>query len=106
MAYYAHIQSVHIIEYSKNEVGFCRMNTSLYQFLTDHGVKIPHGEATDREWEIDKESLRNLTDADFEDAGSEVYSYFGERLNPAAVKAFVEECLKADTGDTAYVSWF
>lgn len=106
MSYCAHIQSKHIVEYSDREFGFCRMNESLYSFLTDHGVKIPYGEATDAEWEIDKESLHNLTDADFEDTGSEEYAYFEECLDPAAVKAFVNECLKADTGNTAYVSWF
>ena len=101
MGYRAHVHTKHVIKYGK-----CHFNwqsEAVHDWLNECGVDIyGAGECGELpEWEIDKGSLRKIPE--------EKYHLMEDNDQPITAEelhAFVDECLAAPTGESAYISWF
>ena len=116
MGYRVHIQTKHEIEYGSEY--FSHHKEALWDWLTRFGVEVrgigDYCEGCD-EWEIDKEQLRALKDRGDEAFSREAAAPFvnvcawrPDTIDRAIdeLKSFVDDCLAAPTGETAYMSWW
>lgn len=111
-----HIQTKHEIEYG-SEYFSSNCKGALYDWLTEFGVDIVGaGDYADGdEWELDKKQLRALKNrGDEAFSRDEALPFVGDCEDLEAgidraidkLKSFVDDCLAAPTGKTAYMSWW
>lgn len=100
-----HIQTKHVIEYAPSEFFCLRRQMLLEYWLDENGVNV---NTSGDDWELLKDELRAIPDEAYKDVhGRDYYRDDSDDvITEYELRAFVKECLDADTGDWAYVDWF